>query len=140
MSTLNRVTIIGYLGADPEVRYTQAGTPVCNLSIATNESWLDDKEQKQERTEWHKVVVWGPSAEACGEYLDKGRQVAVEGKLQTREWEKDNVKRYTTEIVASSVIFLGSGKDKTEQAPPQQEAASAPAKKTFVRKNAKGSK
>jgi single-strand DNA-binding protein len=104
------VILIGNLGADPEVRYTPGGQAVANFRIATNEVWFDKDKQKQERTEWHRIVVWGKQAESCGEYLSKGRQVFVEGRLQTREWtDKENRKQYTTEIVALNVRFLGGG-------------------------------
>lgn len=109
-SGINKVILIGRLGQDPEVRYTTNGGAVANFSLATNESWTDKSGQKQERTEWHRVVVWGKLAEICGQYLSKGRQAFIEGKLQTREWnDKDNNKRYTTEIVAQNVQFLGGG-------------------------------
>lgn len=107
MSSLNKAIIIGHLGRDPEVRYTQNSQPVCNFSVATDERWTDKDGAKQERTEWHRIVVWGKQAESCGQYLKKGRAVCVEGRIQTREWEKDGEKKYTTEIVASQVIFLG---------------------------------
>ena len=107
---MNKAIIIGNLGADPEVRYTQGGSPVANLSIATNEKWNDKSGKTQERTEWHRVVVFGATAENCAKYLTKGRQVAVEGRIQTKEWEdRDGNKRYTTEIVASNVTFLSGG-------------------------------
>lgn len=106
---MNRVTLIGRLGKDPEVRYTPNQKAVGNFSIATDEKWTDKSGQKQQKTEWHRIVVWDKTAELCGEYLSKGRQVAIEGKIQTREWtNKDGVKQYTTEIVASHVEFLGS--------------------------------
>lgn len=105
---LNRVDIIGHLGADPELRYTQGGAPVCNFNVATTERWTKDG-QTQEKTEWHKIVVWGKLAEVCEKYLKKGRQAYISGRLQTREWEdKDGNKRYTTEINAQTVQFLGS--------------------------------
>lgn len=108
--SVNKAIIIGNLGADPEVRYTQSGTPVGNLRIATNERWTDRNGQSQERTEWHRVVVFGKTAENCSKYLSKGRQVYVEGRLQTNEWQdKDGNKRYTTEIVANNVTFLSGG-------------------------------
>jgi single-strand DNA-binding protein len=111
----NSVNIMGNLGADPEVRYTQSGTAVCNMRIATNERWTDKEGQKQERTEWHRVVVWGKSAENCGKYLAKGRLVDITGKLQTRQWDdRDGNKRYTTEIVANNVTFLGTGKQQSQ--------------------------
>ena len=105
---VNKVILIGNLGADPEVRFTPGGQAVANFRIATNESWTDKQGAKQERTEWHRIVVWGKLAELCGEYLKKGRQAYVEGRLQTREWtDKENKKNYTTEVVAQSVQFLG---------------------------------
>lgn len=107
MKSVNKVIIIGNLGADPEVRFTPGGQAVANFRIATSESWADKNGQKQERTEWHRVVVWGKLAELCGEYLKKGRQCYVEGKIQTREWDKDGVKTYVTEVVANEVLFLG---------------------------------
>jgi single-strand DNA-binding protein len=92
------------------VRYTPSGAAVANFSVATNESWTDKTGQKQERTEWHKVVVWGKLAELCNQYLQKGRQVYVEGRLQTRQWQdKDGQTKYTTEIQAQTVQFLGAG-------------------------------
>jgi len=109
-SGLNKVMLIGNLGKDPEVRYTPGGQAVANFTIATNESWTDKAGAKQERTEWHRIVVWGKVAELCGEYLTKGRQVYVDGRLQTREWNnKEGVKQYTTEIVANQVLFLSGG-------------------------------
>lgn len=108
MASINKVILIGNLGNDPEVRFTPSGSAVANFNIATNESWKDKNGQDQDRTEWHKIVVWGKQAENCGEYLSKGRPVYIEGKLQTREWnDKDGNKRYTTEVVAQTVQFLG---------------------------------
>jgi single-strand DNA-binding protein len=108
---VNKVILIGNLGADPEVRFTPGGQAVANFRIATSDTWTDKNGQKQERTEWHRIVVWGKLAELCGEYLKKGRQCYVEGRLQTREWtDKENRKNYTTEVVANSVTFLG-GRD-----------------------------
>ncbi|NTX06070.1 single-stranded DNA-binding protein [Myxococcus sp. CA040A] len=113
---VNKVILIGNLGADPEVRFTPGGQAVANFRIATSESWQDKNGQKQERTEWHRIVVWGKLAELCGEYLKKGRQCYVEGRLQTREWmDKENRKNYTTEVVANAVTFLG-GRDAGEGA------------------------
>lgn len=111
MSGVNKVIILGRLGQDPELAYTPSGAAVCNFSVATSESWNDKNTgQKQERTEWHRIVVWGKLAELCNQYLSKGRQAFIEGKLATRSWEdKDNNKRYTTEIVASTVQFVGGG-------------------------------
>jgi len=106
--SINKVILIGNLGQNPEVKHSASGQAICNLSIATNESWTDKNGQKQEKTEWHRVVVFGKLAELCGQYLQKGRQAYIEGKLQTRSWQdKDNQTRYTTEVVAQSVQFLG---------------------------------
>src|SRR5215468_339007 len=105
---VNKVILVGNLGADPEVRFTPSGQAVANFRIATSESWTDKSGQKQERTEWHRIVVWGKLGELCGEYLAKGRQCFVEGRLQTREWtDKEGKKNYTTEVVAQTVQFLG---------------------------------
>lgn len=109
MGSLNKVMVMGNLGSDPEVRFTQGGNAVANFRLATSEKWTDKSGQKQEKTEWHRIVAWGKTAEVCGEHLRKGASVLVEGKLQTREWEQDGAKRYTTEIVAERVTFVGSG-------------------------------
>lgn len=107
---MNKTYIIGHLGADPELKALTSG-PVCNFSVATSETWVKDGE-KHERTEWHRIVVWGKRAEVCAKYLTKGSQVAIEGKLQTRSWEgQDGHKKYTTEIVAEHVEFLDRKKD-----------------------------
>ncbi|AFY01270.1 single-stranded DNA-binding protein [Bdellovibrio bacteriovorus] len=108
MSGVNKVILVGRLGADPEVKAIGSGSTVARLNLATSESWVKDG-QRQERTEWHRITVWGKLAEICGKHLSKGRQVYVEGKLQTRQWEdQQGQKRYTTEIVASTVQFLGA--------------------------------
>jgi single-strand DNA-binding protein len=110
-SGVNKVILVGHLGANPDMRYTPSGSGVCELRLATNETWTDKSGQRQERTEWHRVVVWGKTAEHCSRYLSKGRQIYLEGRLQTRSWEdKDGNKRYTTEIVAETVQFLGGGR------------------------------
>ena len=110
---VNKVLLLGNLGQDPEVRYTPSGATVCTFSIATNERWTSKDGKKEERTEWHRIVVWGKLAELCGEYLGKGRTVFVEGRLQTREWtDKQGNKRYTTEIIANNVQFIGAGSGK----------------------------
>lgn len=108
--SVNKVIILGRLGQDPELKYTPSGAAVCNFSLATSESWTDKNSgQKNEKTEWHRVVVWGKLAELCNQYLSKGRQAFVEGKLQTRSWDdKDGNKRYTTEISATTVQFIGA--------------------------------
>lgn len=107
--SVNKVIILGRLGQDPELKYTPSGAAVCNFSLATSETWNDKNTgQKQEKTEWHRVVVWGKLAELCNQYLSKGRQAFVEGKLQTRSWDdKNGQKRYTTEISATTVQFIG---------------------------------
>jgi single-strand DNA-binding protein len=112
MAGVNKVILIGNLGADPEVRYTPSGSAVANFRIATSEQWTDKGGQKQERTEWHRIVAWGRLGEICGEYLHKGKQIYVEGRLQTREWEdREGNKRFTTEVVAQTMQMLGpSGK------------------------------
>ncbi len=111
MASLNKVMLIGNLGDDPEVRATPGGQSVATLRMATNERWTDKNGQQQERTEWHRVVVWGKQADQCKEYLHKGRQVYVEGRMQTREWQdKEGHRRFTTEVVAQRVQFLG-GRD-----------------------------
>lgn len=105
---VNKVILVGRLGKDPEIRYTSAGAAVVNFSLATSEHHTTKTGEKKERTEWHKVVVWGKHAELCNQYLRKGAQVYIEGKLQTREWVgRENLKHYTTEINAQSVQFLG---------------------------------
>ncbi|HEX6838969.1 MAG TPA: single-stranded DNA-binding protein [Polyangia bacterium] len=108
-ASVNKVILIGNLGAKPELKYLPSGQAVCELRLATNESFTDKNQQKQERTEWHRVVVWGKQGENCAQYLDKGRSVYIEGRLQTRSWDDKNSgeKRYMTEIVANTVQFLG---------------------------------
>ena len=110
MAGINKVILVGRLGRDPEVRYTPSGVTVANFSVATSEEWKDrDTGQKQERTEWHKIVAWRRLGEICGEYLKKGSQVYVEGRLQTKSWEdRDGNKRYTTEVIAQNMQMLGS--------------------------------
>ena len=125
---MNRAIILGNLGADPDLRYTQGGQAVANFNVATSEKWVDKQGQAQEKTEWHRIVVWGKSAENCGKYLKKGRQVLVEGSIHTREWEdKDGVKKYTTEIKAQNVQFLGGGDGAPSGGGEKRKAPSAPA-------------
>ena len=110
--SVNKVILVGNLGADPEVRHTQDGTTIVNLRVATSEQWRDRASgERRERTEWHRVVVWSKQAENCAKYLAKGRSVLGEGRLQTRSWDDKNSgeKKYMTEIVANSVQFLGGG-------------------------------
>lgn len=122
---MNKVLLIGRLGADPEMRYLDNGDAVATFSVATSEKWNDKHTgEKQERTEWHRCVGWRRLGEVCGEYLKKGKQVYVEGKLQTREWtDKDGVKRYTTEIVLSNMEMLG---DAQGNRPPAHGESDAP--------------
>jgi single-strand DNA-binding protein len=108
MSGVNKVILIGNLGADPDLRHTPSGTAVSNLRLATTEVFTTREGEKNKRTEWHRVVAFGRLAEICNQYLKKGRQVYIEGRLQTREWEdKNGDKRYTTEIVATNMTMLG---------------------------------
>ncbi len=117
MAGVNKVILIGRLGRDPEIRYFQDGTAVANFSMATSEEWKDKETgEKRERTEWHRIVAFRRLGEICGEYLSKGKQVYIEGKLQTREWQdKEGNQRYTTEIVASGMQMLGT-KDSSNNA------------------------
>lgn len=122
MASLNRVTIMGNLGQDPELRYTQNQTPVCTFSVATTDYRTGQDGQKLETTEWHRIVVWGRMGENCSKYLAKGRSVLVEGRLQTRNWEdKSGQKRYVTEIIAQNVQFVG-GASRGDRAGAQQHA------------------
>jgi len=117
---LNKVILIGNLGRDPEVRYTPGGLAVANFSMATSETWTNKEGEKETRTEWHRIVAWGKLGEICGEYLSKGKQVYIEGRIQTREWEdKEGNKRYTTEIIALQMLMLGSREsaDEPRQSP-----------------------
>jgi len=110
MGSVNKVILVGNLGRDAELRYTPGGAAVATLNLATTEVWNDRNNQRQERTEWHRVVVWGKQAESLQEYLVKGKQIYVEGRLQTRQWDdKDGNKRYTTEIKADRITLLGGG-------------------------------
>ena len=121
-ASVNKVILVGRLGADPEMRRTPNGQAVAKLRVATNE-WTGMGEQREERTEWHRVVVWGKLAERCGEFLKKGRQIYVEGRLRTSSWaDKDGNKRYTTEVVAATVQFLGSASGERE-GPPEAEGS-----------------
>jgi single-strand DNA-binding protein len=116
MASLNKVLLIGNLGADPELSYTPNGTAKATMRLATREAWTGKDGQKGERTEWHRVIVWGRLAEICGQYLTKGRQVYFEGRLQTRSWEdRDGNKRWTTEVVASGMQMLGGARGAREE-------------------------
>ena len=124
MAGVNKVILVGRLGADPEVRYTGTGTPVANFNMATSTNFTDKSGEKTEKTEWHRIVAFGKLGEICGEYLAKGKQVYIEGRLQTREWEdRDGNKRRTTEIVAGTMQMLGTAGDQvrgetSDSAPP----------------------
>ncbi len=112
MASVNKVILLGNLGRDPETRYTTGGDAVTNLNIATSEQWKDKSGEKQERTEWHRVVLFGRQAEIAGEYLKKGRSVYIEGRLQTRKYtDKDGVEKYSTEIVGDRMQLIGGGRD-----------------------------
>ena len=127
MASVNKVILLGNLGRDPEVRYTAGGNAVANLSLATTEKWKDKDGNKQEKTEWHRVTLWGRQAELAGEYLSKGSSVYIEGRLETRKYtDKDGVEKYTTEVVADRMQFVSTGGEKREgggqqQKPQQQE-------------------
>lgn len=129
MSGLNKVQIIGHLGADPDTRYMPSGKPVTNIRVATSETWKDkDTGDKKEKTEWHSVVFFDKLAEIAGEYLRKGSLVYIEGKLQTRKWQdKEGKDRYTTEIIAQQMQMLGGKPQGERQATPRQEPSTPPA-------------
>lgn len=115
MASVNKAIIVGTLGRDPEIRYMPNGDAACNLSVATSESWKDKSGEKQERTEWHRISMFGKLAEIAGQYLAKGSSVYLEGKLQTRKWtDKDGVEKYTTEIIADRMQMLG-GKEQRQE-------------------------
>ncbi len=112
MSGVNKVILVGNLGSDPELRHTASGTPVANFRIATNEVFTNREGKREERTEWHRIVAFARLAEVCGQYLKKGRQVYIEGRLRTRDWEdQSGNKRYTTEITATQMVMLGRAGD-----------------------------
>ena len=114
MSGINKVILVGRLGADPEKKQTQTGQTVTRLNLATSESWVNREGERQEKTEWHRIVIWGKLAETCAQHLNKGRQIYVEGRLQTRSWETEKgEKRFSTEVVANQVLFLAAGAPKT---------------------------
>jgi len=130
MKSVNKVILIGRLGRDPELKYTGTGSPFCRFSIATDDSWTDKASgERQERTEWHSIVVWNKLAEICNEYLRKGRLVYIEGSLQTREWDdQEGNKRKTTEVVARDMVLLGSPQGSSGDsggAPQQRRTATA---------------
>jgi len=126
MASINKVILIGNLGQDPELRYTQGGKAVASFSIATTERFSSRDGDRQERTEWHRIVTWERTAENCARFLSKGRSCFVEGRLQTREWEdKDGIKRRTTEVVAQTVQFLGGPRGDADR--PEGASESPPA-------------
>jgi single-strand DNA-binding protein len=127
MASVNKVILIGNLGRDPEVRYMPDGAAIANISLATTDTWKDKSGEKQERTEWHRVAFFGKTAEIAGEYLRKGSQVYVEGRLQTRKWQdKDGQEKYTTEIVADRMQMLGSRGGASASAGPGTGPSDAP--------------
>lgn len=122
MASVNKAIIVGTLGRDPEVRYLNNGDAACNLSVATSESWKDKSGEKQERTEWHRISMFGKLAEIAGQYLAKGSSVYLEGKLQTRKWtDKDGVDKYTTEIIADRMQMLGGKEQRQGQQQEQRQ-------------------
>src|SRR6185503_17486547 len=127
MSGVNKVILLGNLGANPEMRYTQGGSPVANLRTATTERWTDKSGQKQESTEWHRVVLFGKTAEIAGQYLTKGRQVFIEGRIRTRQWQDaSGQKRYTTEIVATNMTLVGGRPGAGAERGPEDMGATVP--------------
>ena len=141
MASVNKVLLIGHLGKDPEVKYLTSGDAVCNFSIATDESYKNKDGEKVERTEWHRIVAFKRTAEVAGEYLKKGSPVYIEGKLQTRKYEKDGVDHYTTEIVVDRLQLLGK-RDDSERSEPAAEsrgrAAPTTSRGTPVKTSPKG--
>lgn len=133
MASVNKVIIVGALGRDPDIRYMPNGDAACNLSVATSETWKDKSGEKQERTEWHRISMFGKLAEIAGQYLAKGSSVYLEGKLQTRKWsDKDGVEKYTTEIIADRMQMLGGNREASretgrEQKPQQSRQQRPPA-------------
>lgn len=125
MGSVNKVILVGNLGRDAELKYTPAGVAVSNLSLATTDTWRGKDGQKQERTEWHRVTLWGKTAESVQPYLTKGKQVYIEGRLQTRSWEdKDGNKKFSTEVSADRVTLLGSGGGAASRREPDEDAPS----------------
>ena len=118
MAGINKVILVGNLGADPEMRYTAGGTAVCKFRIATSERYKDRQGNMQERTDWHRITAWGKLAEICGQYLAKGKQVYIEGRLEYGSYEKEGVKHYTTDIVANTMQMLGLAGGRTQEPEP----------------------
>jgi len=115
MTGINKVILLGNLGQDPETRFTAGGTAVCKFSLATSRKFTGKDGQKQEKTEWHRIVAWAKLAEICGKYLTKGKQVVIEGRIEYGSYEKDGVKHYTTDIIAENMQMLGGGADNRSQ-------------------------
>lgn len=129
MASVNKVILVGHLGRDPEVRYTEDDKAIANISVATSESWKDKSGEKQEKTEWHRVAFFGKLADVVGQYLVKGSQVYVEGRLQTRKWQdKDGQDRYTTEIIADRMQMLGGKGQAAQEEPAAEKPAKGPGK------------
>ncbi len=122
-NSVNKVILVGYVGQDPEARFTQSGTAITNLSIATNESWKNQNGEYQDRTEWHRIVIYGKMAETASQYLKRGQQVYVEGRLATNEWtDKNDIKRKTTEVRCDAFTMLGKkGEGGGQYSPPQNQ-------------------
>jgi single-strand DNA-binding protein len=121
MSGVNKVILVGNLGSDPTMRYTPSGTPVANFNVATSERFTNKNGERETRTEWHRVVAWSKLAEICNQYLKKGKQVYIEGRLQTRQWEdQGGNKRSTTEVIATNMVMLGRAGDVAEGMPAQE--------------------
>ena len=123
--SVNKVILVGHLGSEPELRVTTSGTPVCNMSLATDNAYTDREGNRQKQTDWHRVVTFGKQGETCNTYLSKGKQVYVEGRIQSRSWDdKDGNKRYTTEVISNRVVFLGgrAGEGAPPGAPPPMES------------------
>jgi single-strand DNA-binding protein len=118
MAGVNKVILVGNLGADPEMRYTAGGTAVCKFRLATTERYKDRQGNMQERTDWHRVTAWGKLAEICGQYLAKGKQVYIEGRLEYGSYEKDGVKHYTTDIIANTMQMLGLAGNRLQEPEP----------------------
>ena len=135
MFGINKVILVGNLGADPEVRKTSNQQTVAQFSLATSESWINKDGDRQEKTEWHRIVVWGKLAETCAKHLAKGRQVFIEGRLQTRSWETEQgQKRFTTEVIAGQVIFLGKSQQNVREEDGVSEVAMAKKEPEFTTK------
>ena len=129
----NRVILIGNLGADPEMRYTAGGTAVCKFSLATSRKFTGKDGQKQEKTEWHRIVAWAKLAEICGQYLTKGKKVMIEGRIEYGSYEKDGVKHYTTDIIAENMEMLGGLGQSTQESEPRSGRRKVACRKTISR-------